>query len=65
MEIHVCDSCGHEVAGYTKDELTKDGWKWNLLTEDAADKRRFVTCGECEAHFAERRATAVAASAPQ
>lgn len=52
---HVCDSCGWEASGYTRQELERDGWKWNPLTDDDTDKRRFVMCSECVAYFAERR----------
>lgn len=45
-----CDSCGAEAWGYTKVELTQDGWKFH--------ERRtveFVMCGECEERYAKRR----------
>lgn len=62
MEIHVCDSCGHEVADYTKDELTKQGWQWHPAAEEGGSStRKFVMCDECEAHFAEARALTAAA----
>lgn len=53
--VHTCDACGWEAAGYSKDELKRSGWKWNALTDEEDDKRRFVTCDECQEYFARRR----------
>lgn len=49
-----CDSCGHEVTGYTKKDLIDEGWVWHKINVS----RSFVMCDSCEATFAARRTTA-------
>lgn len=49
--VFECDSCGHEVSGYSKKELLESGWRW----EDAKKGRWFVMCGECVFVFERRR----------
>ncbi len=47
----VCDSCGHEAAGYSKRDLLDDGWRWL----DAGVGLTFVMCGSCREAYAKRR----------
>lgn len=53
--IYECGSCGWEVAGYSKKDLTETGWEFF----DAGDRRTFVMCDECVVKYAERRGRAV------
>lgn len=64
MEYHVCDACGHEAGGWSKEELKKAGWEWqDARHRDSADNpigqpRFFVLCDECVELFAQRRGVA-------
>ena len=55
--FHTCDSCSHEVGGYTKKDLLEEGWKFH----DVGGGRMFVMCGACEQLYAERRTARTAA----
>jgi NADH:ubiquinone oxidoreductase subunit C len=52
-----CDSCGYEASGYSKKELTDDGWHWHPLRKG----KTFVMCGDCTEEYAKRRQAKVAA----
>lgn len=47
---HECDSCGYEVSGYGKKELSELGWKWMT----AKKGREFVMCADCVNHYEKR-----------
>ncbi len=46
-----CDSCDHEVSGYSRRDLLDDGWRWH----DAGTGLTFPMCGQCCETYARRR----------
>lgn len=50
QRIFECDSCGHEVDGWTKKELLDEGWEWHATKRG----REFVMCDACSAHYKKR-----------
>jgi hypothetical protein len=55
-KAYECGGCCHEMSGYTKAELSDDGWEFYALPE----KREFALCGECVERYAIRREQAAA-----
>jgi len=51
QRVFECDSCGHEVDGWTKKELLDEGWTFTAV----AKGREFVMCDECVRHYEKRR----------
>jgi hypothetical protein len=51
-----CDNCAHEAQGYTRTELEKDGWSWNIARKSAVGvvETYFILCDGCSG-AAERR----------
>ena len=50
---YICDSCDHELSGYSKKDLLTDGWRW----EDAGNGRMLALCGPCIELYEQRRQT--------
>lgn len=41
--VFECDSCGYQPSGYTKNELTDEGWVWWTINKT----KSFVMCDGC------------------
>jgi hypothetical protein len=48
---HECDSCGHQVTGYTSKELRAEGWQWRSINSTNVYPSAFVMCGLCIKHY--------------